>query len=1046
MDVPLKAQNIPLKAQKLLGEKPQITYQVQGIVTTSGPRRPNTDNDTYSGMAIPAKAQKILGERSRSRTSREQEMRETGLGSFGGFEAHPDIAPGTRQVAGPTVLRSARSGDQLSGGNTLRSATSTTFVGQQPSNESMSREYYDSARQPMFVSQQTSESSVRDMALRKGTTPASETSSDAPLLGRSFNNMLKYRRAGSDRTANEEPPKRERKIDLASLFPHSKGSMGSKAVSTTSDRGVVDQNDSPMVFPDEPRRAQVTRKGSKLRMELDQQAVSKAQEPREESNVARAKVFTSDIYDSQKINTYRPPKGVQNWFDGWDISSGEEEENGEEQASRETPRSPPVELPANDISQPKEALPSVFSLHDPPARDMLAPYRTSSRFATQLAPSLAPAGTKLAGKVSVSRQLPPPLSTREASLPASAGQTIDEEVKGQHSRHGSHSVLSSSSGSSRQSEEEDIGTEVSETPSPSASRQLGESQPQHSVSAREQQTHILDDDIINSFPSPAISRGKASLPSKSPKLATGTAASLTTKSRSTSQRPRTTASSGRKGSLSSNDKSSSSVPTDASRLMAVTEEEMMLLELMRQKRAAMQRDRFGERSRVAHQKDGSGDFSSEAEPALMSLSQRGAAAGGSSQHARGKSGSQREEMEYRRRVMSDIRKEDVDRAFKMGRFLAAEGSADETPHSRIERFLVMAPGLAGEFNGRPISGTEIDMGSGGDDFEDLPEDFDAGLDSERGQGVLLNPPPPEQLAGRRDKVASEDFGSKLEEMEAEMEEMTTPTPLTEQDLDFRTGDLPTEDQAEGDSEDVITALPSLPGHDIKQQSVLYDGEGHELLSPKVFQSHQRHMHSSSLDHLRTDNIEPSIPEEPQFASPDTPVATTWAQRMSLKHPRPYRQQAGFDFATTPTDPQGLGVRMSGLSEATSLPSPSTPGFGLAYDKGSEARRSLGTDSGTATASPQSEAFSTTYSRRKKSSKARLSGAGKRGSRSSKSAKPGLEDGHSVEEADLDDFPDPNKAARGVSMASFTSAGEDVLAAWAELGGGRSEVMALRRRK
>jgi len=480
--------------------------------------------------------------------------------------------------------------------------------------------------------------------------------------------------------------------------------------------------------------------------------------------------------------------------------------------------------------------------------------------------------------------------------------------------------------------------------------------------------------------------------------------------------------------------------------MAVTEEEMMLLELMRQKRAAMQRDRFGKGSRG--QEDGSGDFSSEAGPTLMSLSQKDVVTDGGSRHARAGSRSQREEMEYRRRVMSDIRKEDVDRAFKMGRFLAAEGSVGETPHSKIEKFLVMAPGLAGEFNGRPISGTEIEMGSGGDDFEDVPEDFEGGLDSERGQGVLLDPPQDEQLAGFREKVASEDFGSKLKKMEAEMEEMTTPTPLTEQDLDFRTRDLPTEDQAEGDSEDVITALPTLPGHDIKQQSVLYDGEGHELLSPKVFQAHQRHMHSSSLDRLNTDVMtEPSIPEEgPQFASPDTPVATTWAQRMSLKHPRPFRQQAGFDFASTPTDPQGLGVRMSGLSEATSLPSPSTPGFGLAYDEGSEARRSLGTDSGTATASPRSEEFSTTNSRRKKGSKARLSGTGKRGSRSSKSAKPGFEDGLSVEEANLDDFPDPNKAARGVSMASFTSAGEDVLAAWAELGGGRSEVMALRRKK
>lgn len=45
-----------------------------------------------------------------------------------------------------------------------------------------------------------------------------------------------------------------------------------------------------------------------------------------QSQEIRPKVFDMNAYDSAKVNIRRPPKGIQNWFDGFDISSDEEEQ------------------------------------------------------------------------------------------------------------------------------------------------------------------------------------------------------------------------------------------------------------------------------------------------------------------------------------------------------------------------------------------------------------------------------------------------------------------------------------------------------------------------------------------------------------------------------------------------------------------------------------------------------------------------------------------------------------------------------------------------
>jgi hypothetical protein len=68
--------------------------------------------------------------------------------------------------------------------------------------------------------------------------------------------------------------------------------------------------------------------------------VSPAPESVSTDSTTRPKVFENDVFDSAKVHVRRPPKGIQNWFDGVDISSDE------------------------DDQRPNEALPSTFSPYE----------------------------------------------------------------------------------------------------------------------------------------------------------------------------------------------------------------------------------------------------------------------------------------------------------------------------------------------------------------------------------------------------------------------------------------------------------------------------------------------------------------------------------------------------------------------------------------------------------------------------------------------------------------------------------------------------------
>lgn len=445
---------VPLKAQKLLGEKPRINYRIQGVVTTSG-------DGAHGDIVIPPKAQKLLGEKSHVKNNRRHQIKHSSpdslwhirdaeqrsLGTLS--EADSDTIPGARTGAPLPIVQVAMgsSEDRIGSSNDSTGRTGTsTYIGHQPSIDSISREYYDPSKHPLYVSQQTSESSVRDMRLHKGTPPvsdsASNTASDAPLISRPFMNAIKYRRPGNDRVASDEP-KRPRKIDLTSLFPHPKTSNGVMSSFRPSTRSPPVATPFSEFFPKDTIHAQFNKYGSKIHLEKDQPVKPLPKQP-VDSNGERVKVFESDIYDSNKTHVRRPPKGTQNWFDALDISSDEDEK--EPEPLREGP--PPVELPANEVTRAQEALPSVFSPWGPPMREFTAPRPATSEGGHEIPvtpPERNPKRRSKQRRRSSNGQTSRGVNNAAAEMAADSRRGGESRLA--HSRLGAQSVLSLSSGS-----------------------------------------------------------------------------------------------------------------------------------------------------------------------------------------------------------------------------------------------------------------------------------------------------------------------------------------------------------------------------------------------------------------------------------------------------------------------------------------------------------------------------------------------------------------------------------------------------------------------
>ena len=1071
---------VPLKAQKLLGHKPRFDYNVREIVVAQGTGSMNNITD------IPAKAQKLLGENAKVTSMKGQQKKHISPDSFWTIrdaepkisntklrsEADSDTVPGAKRGAALPVVQvpmpSSEDHMRSSDGSTRWTGTST-YPGDQPSLESMNREYYDASKQPSFVSQQTSESSVRDMALRKGATPISDTASDAPLISRPFLNALKHRRPTSDRTTSDEP-KRSRKIDLTSLFPLPKGSNAAIPVGGLAPSPAVSTPYSEF-FPPDTRYAQVARFGSKLRLETEKRSKPLPKQP-VNNNGERVKVFESDIYDSNKTHVHRPPKGAKDWFDVLDISSDEDASEPEPEPDAKREEIAPVELPANEIARVQEALPSIFSPYGGSMRGTEATYEDSPTSEVENTALLTRSSQEV-----LKRRLPGRSVQRSISGEASP-RTEPQRDGGSrlaHSRLGLQSVLSLEShspvdGSRTPATHKSVGSDalVYETASPlelqrpsgpirklgtptgDASTNYPRSWQQPSKSARSKLSETTS-------PPPDTDRSIGSPTSDSSPIAQRKLSAVHELSpHSSSSRKHVSSARGRDGARSAGAETTSSIPTETSRMMAVTEEEMMLLELMRRKRAAMQNDSFSEGYRVAMQEERQSQTSQQdfTHNRDLTSSKHKNEANVQSSNVRITESMLRDEIDQRRR-MSALRKEDVDREFKLGRFLAPDASSDTHAErsTKIERFLAMAPGIAEEFGGRPVSGTEIETDSRYGETDEREDELSSSVDKKESDEQKPELEGESSVLSQHSESEDVSLGEEEEE-ELQVEEMGTPRPpqafspmqrLTDQVRGVRAPVSQAAAKNNRDPFDKIAPFPRshrpaltvdagaklrMPGEDIVERSILHDAHGRELLSPQVYtpstSTPKKTPRLPDLDTVPSDEDISSRESvsELKIDSPDEPVATTWARTSGLKQPVPKRTPLGLDM----TPFENHRIRTAPPSTTTYQASPLTPIFAPLPSSPDGTVSELGGEISSIASEPlsalpnmpsQFRSYPVSPASEKKSVKSDKS-------LYNESLRP--------------------KVGRITSMASITSAGEDVLAAWAELGGGRADALVSRRRK
>lgn len=200
-------------------------------------------------------------------------------------------------------------------------STGTSLRGQirrEPSDSTIASSYYDAAHLPSNVSQHTSASAIRDRRWLPLRHLAASASDPALAQARPLKSALKQ--PAQPRRTSETSTRRPRKLDISSFFLKPKSSQSNL-------RPSPDVTESPSsattseLFPSGTVQVQ-PRRGDE-RFEAQKMASSGSVDSGRLA--ARAKVSDNDIKDSTKTNVRRPPKGIKNWFDGLDDISSEEE-------------------------------------------------------------------------------------------------------------------------------------------------------------------------------------------------------------------------------------------------------------------------------------------------------------------------------------------------------------------------------------------------------------------------------------------------------------------------------------------------------------------------------------------------------------------------------------------------------------------------------------------------------------------------------------------------------------------------------------------------
>ncbi|KAL8650459.1 MAG: hypothetical protein Q9226_005137 [Calogaya cf. arnoldii] len=165
------------------------------------------------------------------------------------------------------------------------------------------RSYYDPARSPLSISQQTSASSARDMALRKGQPIIS-----SPLSQDASKDISPAAIEDEQRPAsNPAPARNPTPLNLSDLFPQPQ-------VSTEPMLSVNDVSKSPtqLSSPSSPQSASAGRPNWWKRRKAKESKSKEAKPPPDDPRLDKLDLGV----DTLMMNIKKPKAGTQHWFDG----------------------------------------------------------------------------------------------------------------------------------------------------------------------------------------------------------------------------------------------------------------------------------------------------------------------------------------------------------------------------------------------------------------------------------------------------------------------------------------------------------------------------------------------------------------------------------------------------------------------------------------------------------------------------------------------------------------------------------------------------------
>jgi len=474
-------------------------------------------------------------------------------------EASSDVLGAPQEDTGRTTSMTSRTTGQLR----LQASSSTL------------KSYYDPKKFPPAISQQTSDSAIRDMALRKGKLPV-------------FNTSLGALGEGGLEEEETEPEQNGRKrkpglADLSRLF--SKPSFGSLHLLTSPSQLSLSTDFLSYQAPSLRSKTSMSSIGQSYKSgnKLSKSRPTSPPKPGESWMApGREEICTF------KSNVRRPPRGVQNWFDG--LLEEDDESDFEEEEEEEEARNPPISIQnrqERDVNvtigghrkptfNPPNQLPNV------PERPTLGTHRMSLK-------SQNSASSSRSRSSGMTRS-----NLIESSVISSSSSFVDEigaEDNDIHLPPVRESVAISELG-----ETIVIGKAQAFEVKP-----LGKFVNEHNIAPRSSTpTSILS--AVTSSSSKPSSIGSGPHPIVP-------AQSRTEKTRHARQ-PSSIPEDGDETSKPSpsktphnNDKQTRSFQNEGHKLMAVTAEEEALLELMRRKRAAMAKHSFAEGYRTALQQE-----------------------------------------------------------------------------------------------------------------------------------------------------------------------------------------------------------------------------------------------------------------------------------------------------------------------------------------------------------------------------------------------------------------------------------------------------------